>query len=195
MTTLENLLNAMQVYPDSRAMIGTLLVRGYALPEGDELCWMKPWFYHVWLIDDYNCCYDPNFDKLTRWVVENSYGRSLLPKPVQELTTGIVSNPYPHQDSGWQSRPLGPDFQRAQDKHLPDVLYLRGVICPGDEDDPRYVEAWSDIAQKSVQNRGFDSGQLEEYLSPRALWPQIRGLLPLQLMAAISESESATSGR
>ncbi len=152
---------ALRLFPQLRAVIGTLLLQGgCCLRTGDPIPWAKPWGHHVWLIEpDGDYYYDPSAGNLEHWARTQEVR---LPRPWQELTAGMI-------ELGREQRELLTSLLRGDlPQGLPDAIYLPGVVYSSSIEElpqsPHYVHAWGRLAFESVRAGGWDAAQLEEAL-------------------------------
>ena len=151
-------LAALMRLPDHRAVIGSLLLRGCrCLRTGCTLEWVKPWHHHIWLIEPDGAYYDPSACNLEHWARIEEVG---LPRPWQEMTPGVLESPQQQMQLVKQA-----SSGRPSEDHLPDALYLPGLVYRSDvEEKPpshAYVSAWGKLARQSVQAGGWDLAQLQ----------------------------------
>ena len=170
-------LAALALFPQLRAVIGTLMIRGCRdLRTGRTVSWAKPWGHHVWLIEPDGGYYDPSAENLAHWARVQEIE---LPRPWQQLRAGVL------ESRREQQRIIGQiigGHPTAAD--LPEALYLPGLIYSSTVEElpptPSYVTAWGRLATESVKAGGWDASQLEEALGRvDALMsgpPQIKGV-------------------
>lgn len=146
---------ALQLCPNARAVIGSLILRGGRCRQtGQRMHSCKPWHHHAWLIEGERGHHDPSLQNLELWAelvdVE-------LPGPVSTLRGCTVS-----------SRQAQARILKAIDKADPlpaDLIYLPGLVFTTDYEeqppDPIYVHAWGRVADESVRSGGFTSDELQ----------------------------------
>lgn len=169
-------LAALAIYPQLRAVIGSLLLQGCRdLRTGRPVPWAKPWGHHVWLIEPDGDYYDPSAPNLEIWA---EVQEMQLPRPWEQLRAGVLESRTEQARIVGQiigGHPTGAD--------LPEALYLPGLIYSSDVEElpttPAYVTAWGRLASESVKAGGWDAAQLEEALARvdglMAGPPQIKG--------------------
>jgi len=167
---------ALALFPQLRAVIGTLLLRGCRdLRTGHPVPWAKPWGHHVWLIEPDGGYYDPSAPNLAIWAEVQEIE---LPRPWEQLRAGVL------ESRREQARIIGQiigGHPTAAD--LPEALYLPGLIYSSEVEElpttPAYVTAWGRLASESVRAGGWDAAQLEAALvrvdGLMAGPPQIKG--------------------
>ena len=154
-------LAALELFPQLRAVIGSLMVRGgRCLRTGRAVAWAKPWGHHVWLIEPDGAHYDPSACNLAHWAREQEME---LPRPWQQMTAGVVESPR------WQARIVAQILGgHPTPEELPEALYMPGLVYSSDiEEMPAshaYVTAWGRLAGESVKAGGWDAAQLSEAL-------------------------------
>ena len=169
-------LAALALFPQLRAVIGTLMLRGCRdRRTGRPMPWAKPWGHHIWLIEPDGDSYDPSAPNLAIWAEVQEIE---LPRPWDQLRAGVLE---PRRE---QQRIIGQiigGYPTGAD--LPDALYLPGLIYSSNAEElptpPAYVTAWGRLASESVRAGGWDAAQLEEALGRvdglMAGPPQIKG--------------------
>ncbi len=153
---------ALSVFPQLRAVIGTLMIRGCRdLRTGRTVPWVKPWGHHVWLIEPEGGYYDPSAPNLEIWAEVQEIE---LPKPWEQLRAGVLESRREQSRIIGQiigGHPIGAD--------LPEALYLPGLIYSSDVEEapttPAYVTAWGCLASESVRAGGWDATQLDAGLA------------------------------
>jgi len=152
-------LAAMHLYPQLRAVIGSLLLQGCRdLRTGRRVDWAKPWGHHIWLIEPDGDCYDPSACNLAHWARVQEME---LPRPWQQLTAGVIDS------QREQARIVGQiTGGHPTASSLPDAVYLPGLIYSTNTEEmpagPAYVTAWGRLAIESVKAGGWDAAQLND---------------------------------
>ena len=154
-------LAALALFPQLRAVIGTLMIRGCRdLRTGRAVSWAKPWGHHVWLIEPDGDHYDPSASNLAHWARVQEIE---LPRPWEQLRAGVLES---RTEQARMLRQIIGGHPTATD--LPEALYLPGLIYSSDVEElpttPAYVTAWGRLATESVKAGGWDASQLEEAL-------------------------------
>lgn len=153
---------ALNICPDARAVIGTLMIQGCRdLRTGECVPWAKPWGHHIWLIERDGSHYDPSISNLSHWCRVQEME---LPRPWDQLTVGVIGS---HQG---QKRILAHLLRHnSGTEGLPDAIYLPGLVFSSNKEENQfsygYVTAWGQLALESVRAGGWDAAQLEEALS------------------------------
>lgn len=154
-------LAALSLFPQLRAVIGTLMLRGCRdLRTGRTIPWAKPWGHHVWLIEPDGEHYDPSACNLQHWARVQEME---LPRPWEQMTAAVI---VPHRE---QARLVGQIIGGHRTAAtLPDAVYLPGLVYSSNIEElptsPSYVTAWGRLASESVKAGGWDAAQLREAL-------------------------------
>lgn len=154
-------LAALSVFPELRAVIGSLLIQGCRdLRTGQLVGWAKPWGHHVWLVEPDGTLYDPSISNLAHW---ERVQEMALPRPWDELPPCVITDPQQ------QAHLVGRITAGRPTPPMPELVYLPGLVYSSNVEEqpssPAYVTAWGRLAQESVKAGGWDASQLEGALA------------------------------
>lgn len=138
----------LKLYPEWRAVIGSLMVWCGNSQDQTLSAWQRPWLTHAWMVDPKGRVHDSAL-----WNLEALPSlQSQLPKPVDELLARVV----PYGSS--QQAEVDSLLQAERSDQIPSeqLVYLPGCIV-GNADDEMTDEIgfWAAAALVSTERGGF----------------------------------------